>query len=37
MDWKREIDIYELLCVKQVDSGKLIYSTGSSAECSVVT
>ena len=24
-------------CIKQVASGKLLYSTGSSAQCSVVT
>ena len=31
------IDIYTLLCVKQIASGKLLNSTGSSALCSVMT
>ena len=37
MDWESGIDIYALLCVKQVDSGNLIYSAGSSAQCSMTT
>ena len=37
MDWESGIDIYALLHVKQVDSGNLIYSAGSSAQCSVMT
>ena len=28
---------YILPCVKQIASGKLLYSTGSSAQCSVMT
>ena len=36
MDWESGIDIYALLCVKQVDSGNLIYSAGSSAQCSMM-
>ena len=31
------IDIYTLLCVKQKASGNLLYSKGSSAQCSVMT
>ena len=31
------IDIYTLPCVKQMASGKLLYSIGSSAQCSVTT
>ena len=30
------MDIYTLLCVRQISSGKLLYSTGSSALCSVM-
>ena len=30
-------DIYTQPCVKQTASGKLLYSTGSSAWCSVMT
>ena len=34
---KREsgVDTYTLPCVKWVSSGKLLYSAGSSAQCSV--
>ena len=31
------IDIYILLSIKQTASGKLLYSTGSSSQCSVMT
>ena len=31
------IDIYILPSIKQTASGKLLYSTGSSAQCSVMT
>ena len=31
------IDIYTLPCVKEMASGKLLYSMGSSAQCSVTT
>ena len=31
------IDIYTLSCIKQIANGKLLYSTGSSARCSVMT
>ena len=37
MNWETGIDINTLLCVKQTACGKLLYSTGSSAWCSVVT
>ena len=31
------IDVYTLPCIKERASGNLLYSTGSSAQCSVVT
>ena len=31
------IDIYTLSCIKQIASGKWLYSTGSSVQCSVGT
>ena len=37
MNWEIGIDIYILPCVRQTASGNLIYSTGSSAPCFVVT
>ena len=37
MNWEAETHIYTLPCVKQIASGKLLYSTGSSAQCSVMT
>ena len=37
MNWEIRIDIYTLPCVKQIASWKLLYSTGSSALCSVMT
>ena len=37
MNWEIGIDIYTLPCVKQIASGNLLYSTGSSAWCSVAT
>ena len=30
-------DIYALPCVKHIASGQLLFSTGSSAQCSVMT
>ena len=36
-NWEIRIDIYTLPCVKQIASGNLLYSTGSSSWCSVVT
>ena len=37
MNWEAETHIYTLPCVKQIASGKLLYSTGSSAQCSGMT
>ena len=37
MNWEVEIDICALPCVKQIASGNLLNSAGSSALCSVVT
>ena len=37
MNWEIGIDIYTLPCVRQVASGNLLYSTGSTVRCSVVT
>ena len=37
MNWKIRTDIYPLPCVKQIASGKPLYSTGCSAQCSVTT
>ena len=37
MNWEIEIDIYTLPCVKQRAIGNLLYTTGSSAGCSVGT
>ena len=37
MNWEIGIDIHTLPCEKQIASGNLLYSTGSSARCSVVT
>ena len=35
--WHCLLCIYTLLCVKQIASKNLLYSTGSSAQCSVMT
>ena len=37
MNWKIGVDIYTLPCVKEIASGNLQYSPGSSAQCSVMT
>ena len=37
MNWKIGIDIYTLLCIKQITNENLLYSTGNSTQCSVVT
>ena len=37
MNWEIRIDIYTLPCVKSLASGNMLYSTGSSAWCSVMT
>ena len=36
-NWEIRTDIYTLPSVKQTASGNLLYSTGSSARCSVMT
>ena len=36
MCWEIGIDIYTLLCIKQVTNDNLLYSTGNSIQCSVV-
>ena len=36
-NWEIRFDINILPCVKQIASGNLLYSTGSSAQCSVMT
>ena len=35
--WESGTDTYTLPCVKQIANGSLLYSTGSSARCSVMT
>ena len=37
MNWEMRIDIYTLLCIKQITNENLLYSTGNSPQCSVVT
>ena len=37
MNLENEIDIYTLLSMKQITTQKLLYSTGNSTQCSVVT
>ena len=37
MNWEIRVDVYKLPCVKYRASGKLLYSTGNSAQCSAVT
>ena len=37
MNWETGIDTYTLSYVKWIASGKLLYSTGSSVQCSVMT
>ena len=36
-NWEIKIDIYTLPCVKQIARENLLQSTGSSAQCSVMT
>ena len=36
-NWEIRFEINTLPCVKQMASGNLLYSTGSSAQCSVMT
>ena len=39
MNWEIGTDIYTLLilCIKQITNENLLYSTGNSTQCSVVT
>ena len=37
MNWEIGTDIYTLLCIKQITNENLLYSTGNSTPCSVVT
>ena len=37
MNWETGIDIYKLLCIKEITNENLLYSTGNSTQCSVVT
>ena len=37
MNREIEIDIYTLSCVKEIANGNLLCSTGSSAQCPLVT
>ena len=36
INWEIAIDIYTLLCIKQIINQNLLYSTGNFAQCSVV-
>ena len=37
MNWEIEIDIYTLLCIKQITKENLLCSTGDSTRCFVAT
>jgi len=37
MTWEIRVDVCALPCVKQIASGDLLQSSGSSAQCSVMT
>ena len=37
MNWEIGLDIYTLLYIKEITSENLLYSTGNSTRCSVVT
>ena len=37
MIWETGIDIYKLIYIKQITNEGLLYSTGNSTQCSVVT
>ena len=37
MNWEISIDMYTLLCVKQIANENLLYSTENSPRCSVIT
>ena len=34
MNWEIGIDVYTLLCIKQIANENLLYSTGNSTQCS---
>ena len=36
-NWEIGIDIYTLLCMKQITNNYLLYSTGNFTQCSLVT
>ena len=36
-NWEIGIDIYTLLCIKQITNKNLLYSTGNSTQYSVIT
>ena len=36
-NWEIRFDINTLSCVKKIAGGNVLYSTGSSAQCSVMT
>ena len=37
LNWEIGIDIHILLCIKWITNENLLYSTGNSTQCSVVT
>ena len=37
INWEIGIDIYTLLCIKQINSKDLLYSTGNYTQCLVIT
>ena len=37
MNWEIRIDIYTLLCIKEKSNENLLYGTGKSTQCSVLT
>ena len=37
MDWESGIDIYIVLCIKEITNENRLYSTGNSTQCFVVT
>ena len=37
MNWEIKIDVYILLCIKQITSENLLYNIGNSVQCSAVT
>ena len=36
LNWEMGTDRYTLLCIKQITSESLLYSTGNSTQCSVM-